>query len=52
VSTAKPAPAPQATTADIRHADACNQAKDRLFEAASEDDFERAYRTVRLLCVD
>jgi outer membrane lipoprotein SlyB len=44
--------APAATTADVSQADACIQAKDRLFEAATDNEFERAYRTVRLLCVD
>jgi outer membrane lipoprotein SlyB len=48
---AKAAP-PKATAADIRHADACIQAKDRLLDAETEEDFERAYRRVRLLCQD
>jgi outer membrane lipoprotein SlyB len=43
---------PKATAADIRQADACIQAKDRLLDAETEDDFERAYRRVRLLCSD
>ena len=47
-----PPPAPKATAADVRQADACIQAKDRLLDAETEDDFERAYRRVRLLCSD
>jgi outer membrane lipoprotein SlyB len=43
---------PKATAADIRQADACIQAKDRLLDAETEEDFERAYRRVRLLCQD
>jgi outer membrane lipoprotein SlyB len=43
---------PKATAADVRQADACIQAKDRLLDAETEDDFERAYRRVRLLCSD
>jgi outer membrane lipoprotein SlyB len=48
----KAAAPPKATAADVRQADACIQAKDRLLDAETEDDFERAYRRVRLLCVD
>jgi len=47
-----PPPAPKATAADVRQADVCIQAKDRLLDAETEDDFERAYRRVRLLCSD
>ena len=43
---------PKATAADVRQADACIQAKDRLLDAETDDDFERAYRRVRLLCSD
>ncbi len=43
---------PKATAADVRQADACIQAKDRLFDAETDEDFERAYRRVRLLCQD
>ncbi|HTO47585.1 MAG TPA: hypothetical protein VML91_08085 [Burkholderiales bacterium] len=43
---------PKATAADIRQADACIQAKDRLLDAETDEDFERAYRRVRLLCSD
>lgn len=49
---APPPPPAKATAADVRQADACIQAKDRLLDAESEDDFERAYRRVRLLCSD
>jgi outer membrane lipoprotein SlyB len=48
----KAAAPPKATAADVRQADACIQAKDRLLDAETEDDFERAYRRVRLLCFD
>jgi len=48
----KAAAPPKATAADVRQADACIQAKDRLLDAETEDDFERAYRRVRLLCQD
>lgn len=48
----KAAAPPKATAADVRQADACIQAKDRLLDAETEDDFERAYRRVRLLCSD
>jgi outer membrane lipoprotein SlyB len=48
----KPAAAPKATAADIRQADACIQAKDRLLEADTDEAFDRAYRRVRLLCSD
>ena len=48
----KAAAPPKATAADVRQADACIQAKDRLLDADTEEDFERAYRRVRLLCSD
>ncbi len=51
-STAKAATAPKATAADVRQADACIQAKDRLLDANTDDEFDRAYRRVRLLCSD
>lgn len=47
---AKPAPAPRPTQADNNAANACNQAKDQLLAADSDDAFDRAYRRVRLLC--
>src|SRR5262245_24816157 len=43
-------PPPEAPASDVARADACIQAKQRLFDAEKEDEFERAYRTVRLLC--
>ena len=49
---AKPAPPPAVSPAAQREADACVQAKDRLFDAETDEDFERAYRRVRLLCQD
>jgi outer membrane lipoprotein SlyB len=48
----KAAAAPKATAADVRQADACIQAKDRLLEADTDEAFDRAYRRVRLLCSD
>jgi hypothetical protein len=51
-SAGKAAVYPKATTADIRQADACIQAKDRLLEADTDEAFDRAYRRVRLLCSD
>ena len=51
-STGKSAAAPKATAADVRQADACIQAKDRLLDAKTDDEFDRAYRRVRLLCSD
>jgi outer membrane lipoprotein SlyB len=51
-SAGKPAVQPKATAADVRQADACIQAKDRLLEAETDEAFDRAYRRVRLLCSD
>jgi len=48
----KAAAPPKATAADIRQADACIQAKDRLLDAETDEEFDRAYRRVRLLCSD
>jgi outer membrane lipoprotein SlyB len=48
----KPAAPPKATATDVRQADACIQAKDRLLEADTDEAFDRAYRRVRLLCSD
>jgi outer membrane lipoprotein SlyB len=45
-------PAQTPPAADVSQADVCIQAKDRLFDAKTDAEFERAYRTVRLLCVD
>jgi outer membrane lipoprotein SlyB len=49
---AKAAAPPKAMAADVRQADACIQAKDRLLEAETDEAFDRAYRRVRLLCQD
>jgi outer membrane lipoprotein SlyB len=43
---------PNAVASDVQQADACIQAKERLFDAQTDGEFERAYRTVRLLCAD
>lgn len=43
---------PKATPADVRVADACIEAKDRLLDAETDEAFDRAYRRVRLLCQD
>jgi outer membrane lipoprotein SlyB len=49
----EPTPAAQTPpAAGVPQAEACVQAKDRLFETNTESEFERAYRTVRLLCND
>jgi outer membrane lipoprotein SlyB len=43
----------QPVSADAqRAADACVQAKERLLDANTDEEFERAYRRVRLLCQD
>lgn len=48
-----PAPRPPAVTAEAqRAADACVQAKERLLDANTDEEFDRAYRRVRLLCQD
>ncbi|MCX7890760.1 MAG: hypothetical protein N2544_00135 [Burkholderiales bacterium] len=47
-----PAPAPKATPADVRVADACIQAKEQLLAAETDEAFDRAERRVRLLCAD
>jgi outer membrane lipoprotein SlyB len=55
VNDARCEPTPAAQTppaADVPQAEACIQAKDRLFDANTEAEFERAYRTVRLLCTE
>jgi outer membrane lipoprotein SlyB len=55
VEDARCEPKPGAKTApaaDVPQADACIKSKERLFAAKTEDEFERAYRTVRLLCSD
>jgi outer membrane lipoprotein SlyB len=50
--TKKPAPAPQATAADVRAADACIAAKNQMLDANTDEAFDRAERRVRLLCAD
>lgn len=42
-----PAPAPQA---EVREATACDQAKDQLLAASTDEEFDRAERRMRLLC--
>lgn len=44
------APAPKPPASAVRDANACNQAKDQLLSAQTDDDFDRAERRVRLLC--
>jgi outer membrane lipoprotein SlyB len=47
------APRPPAVSAEAqRAADACVQAKERLLDANTDEEFDRAYRRVRLLCAD
>ena len=46
---AAPRPA-QPTASERREADACNQAKEQLLAAETEEAFDRAERRVRLLC--
>jgi outer membrane lipoprotein SlyB len=40
----------EALQADILEADACNVAMQRVLEATTDADFERAERTMRILC--
>lgn len=49
-STPKPPPPPRPTQADNNAVAACNQAKEQLLAAETDDAFDRAYRRVRLLC--
>jgi outer membrane lipoprotein SlyB len=52
-ATAKaPPPAPAASPEARRQADACVTAKERLLAADTDEAFDRAYRSVRLLCQD
>ncbi len=44
------ATAPKAPAPEVRNANACNQAKDQLLSAQTDEDFDRAERRVRLLC--
>ena len=46
--TGRPAPNPPASA--TRDAQACDQAKDQLLAANTDDEFDRAERRVRLLC--
>jgi outer membrane lipoprotein SlyB len=48
----KPAPAPQPTSADRRVAEQCITAKNRMLDATTDEEFDRAERQVRLLCAD
>lgn len=51
-SAKKAAPAPAATAADVRVADACIAAKNQMLDADTDESFDRAERRVRLLCAD
>lgn len=44
------APAPKPTPNAQREANACDQAKDQLLAAKTDEEFDRAERRVRLLC--
>jgi outer membrane lipoprotein SlyB len=46
------APNVRATPAAVNEANACNQAKQALLEANTDEAFDRAERRVRLLCAD
>ena len=45
-------PGAKPTTADLQQANACVAAKENLLSAKSDEDFDRAERSVRLLCAD
>lgn len=47
---AAPAPAPAAPPAAVREANACDQAKEQLLAAETDEAFDRAERRMRLLC--
>lgn len=48
---AAPAPAPAAApAAAVREANACDQAKEQLLQANTDEEFDRAERRMRLLC--
>jgi outer membrane lipoprotein SlyB len=49
---AAPARAQPVSAEAQRAADACVQAKERLLDANTDEEFDRAYRRVRLLCQD
>lgn len=44
------APAPKPAPNAVREANACDQAKDQLIAAKTDEEFDRAERRVRLLC--
>ena len=46
------APAPAPAAEDVAAANACEQAKQQLLDAATDADFDRAERRMRLLCGD
>jgi outer membrane lipoprotein SlyB len=47
---AAPAPAPAPDAADVQAANACDQAKQQVLDAATDDAFALAERRMRLLC--
>lgn len=47
---AAPAPAPTPDAADVQAANACDQAKQQVLDAATDDAFALAERRMRLLC--
>lgn len=47
---AAPAPAPAPVAADTQQATACEQAKEQVLAAATDDEFNIAERRMRLLC--
>ena len=48
----KASPAPTASAAAVRDADACIRAKNQMLDAETDEAFDRAERRVRLLCND
>lgn len=47
---AKAAPAPAPVAADVQQASACEQAKEQVLAASTDDEFNIAERRMRLLC--
>jgi outer membrane lipoprotein SlyB len=47
---AKAAPAPVPVAADVQQATACEQAKEQVLAANTDEEFDRAERRMRLLC--
>ena len=47
---AKAAPAPAPVAADVQQATACEQAKEQVLAANTDEEFERGERRMRLLC--